>query len=223
MQSGSPEVIDNHCGNQPVTRGLFFRRRRIVLWSVALGATIGTVLTAVLLWFSPELFLVESPPRAADAIIVLGGGLEDRARHGAKLFREGFAPLLFVTGHGDCAENVGYLRKGGVPDSAMRLECNSRSTMENIRFIRPMLREAGVHRALLVTTWFHSRRALATFRAVAPEVEFVPTPTHFWLNKEGHPMPGVWSKVAREYLKVPWYFIRHGISPRLEAAPVSAN
>ncbi len=49
-----------------------------------------------------------------------------------------------------------------------------RSTREEAEAIVKVLRARTWKRAILVTTEFHTRRAIRLFRAAAPEIEFVP-------------------------------------------------
>jgi uncharacterized SAM-binding protein YcdF (DUF218 family) len=69
----------------------------------------------------------------------------------------------------------------GVPAEAILLERESRTTRENASFTLPMLREMGARRVLFVTSAWHQRRALRTFKdAAAAEglaIEWLPVPT----------------------------------------------
>src|SRR5689334_25139598 len=44
-----------------------------------------------------NLWIVDDPPAKADAVVVLGGGLEYRPAAAAKLYREGYAPKILIT------------------------------------------------------------------------------------------------------------------------------
>ena len=69
----------------------------------------------------------------------------------------------------------------GVPDAAMLLEGNSRTTQENARFTTDLLRQRGIDHILLVTSAMHMRRAVAHFEAVGLRV--VPAVTDFEANQ----------------------------------------
>ena len=77
----------------------------------------------------------------------------------------------------------------------------------------------GARRIVLVTSWFHMRRAAAAFNRAAPDLRLLaapvePDPDPF--RRLADPdMP----RVALEYVKLGWYALRFGIMPfpRLEA------
>jgi uncharacterized SAM-binding protein YcdF (DUF218 family) len=66
----------------------------------------------------------------------------------------------------------------GVPDSALVLEDQSRSTEENAEFSARIGRQRGIHRILLVTSSLHMPRASLLFREAGFEVIPVPAPEH---------------------------------------------
>jgi uncharacterized SAM-binding protein YcdF (DUF218 family)/lysophospholipase L1-like esterase len=142
--------------------------------------------------------LLDDSSAQADAIVVLGAGVIGdcvpnlngmrRVLLGAKLFRDGRAPLLVVTGgrggdhHCPVAEAMAPLaRDAGVPTDKILLERQSRSTHENGERTAPLLRERKVRRILLVTDRLHMRRAAGVFRHLGFEVEPSAVPIH-----EGH-------------------------------------
>ena len=143
----------------------------------------------------------------ADVIVLLGGGTGERPERAAELFREHDAPRIIVSGFGDCDINRRLLMKAGVPDGAIQLECRSRTTKENAQFTIQLLREQGVKNAIIVTSWYHSRRALKTFGHYAPELKFYSRPSYFastraeWLRRK------ISRHIYLEYLKLPGYWI----------------
>nr|WP_249729683.1 YdcF family protein [Chelatococcus sp. YT9] len=158
-----------------------------------------------------RLLTVRSNADRVDAIVVLGGDGPRRAYRAAALYRAGVAPQVMIAGDGDC----GFIRQmmidRGVPASAIQVECQSRNTWENALFSVPMLVQAKVRRAVIVTSWFHSRRALACFRAVAPQIAFASSPVEpewpSWRLVED-PDSG---RILLEYVKVAWYMLRYGV------------
>jgi len=187
-------------------------RKRLLL---ALGILLlGAMATLGALLFSPNLLCVQdqNTKAKADAIVVLGGEVLYRPPRTLELYQEGAAPQILVSGLGDCEEYRTLLVGKGVPQSAIQLECRSRTTRENAQFSVPLLRALGARRVIIVTSWFHSRRALHCFRHYAPEIEFISLPTigdqpkpHWVARQRG------W--VMKEYLKLAGYWICYGIPP----------
>ena len=139
----------------------------------------------ILLWEIPP-----SPEPAAgsyDAIIVLGGfswyneeldrivftSAADRIMQALQLYRAGVAPkLILSSGSGsvtypDYKEGtraLAYLRKIGVPESALVIENESKNTWENAKLTAALLKkEAPGGRYLLVTSGIHMRRSVGCF------------------------------------------------------------
>lgn len=142
-------------------------------------------------------------------MIVLGGEPKVRTRQAAKLFLEKRAPLILLSGNGDCETNKGELLQDGIPETAILLECESLSTKENAEFSVRILRERKAKQVILVTSWYHSRRALQTFREAAPEIEFISLPAPRvklqWKYERDH--------IFNEYLGIIYYAVRWGVSP----------
>ena len=125
-----------------------------------------------------------SAPRCCfDAIVVLGGGIipamppartfpdlndsADRMWLAARLFHQGIAPRVIVSGGGFMAREDGTMTEAaamrlflidlGVPSDAIVAEDRSINTIENIRYVRRMV---GDGRVALVTSAYHMPRAL---------------------------------------------------------------
>jgi len=124
----------------------------------------------------------------ADCILVLGSHDLRIAEYGAKLFLDGWAPLIIFSG------GLGHLTKGiwneseadqfsrvaikmGVPKEKILIENKSSNTGENIQFTRELLREKNVDpkKFILVQKPYMERRSYATFKKVWPEKGFVVT------------------------------------------------
>ena len=167
-------------------------------------------------WFSKvwrSLLVIESPISQADAILVLGGESQARPVTAAKLYREGVASKVFIIGTGDHETNRRALLSGGVPADRITIEKESKSTLENAEFAKPLLEAAGVRRVLLVTSSFHARRALATFQQRIPGIEFGVTTSRigWWDTPRGRDQEDEWARI--EMWKIPAYWIFHGITP----------
>jgi uncharacterized SAM-binding protein YcdF (DUF218 family) len=187
---------------------------RKLIKRTALGVFLLLLLLVVVPLLYPGPFLtVDSGPVKADVLVLLGGGSHERSERTAELFKEHVAPRIIISGAGDCEINRHLLLAAGVPAKAMELENKSTTTQENARLTIKLLREQKVKRVILVTSWYHSRRALACFRHYAPEIQFYSRPSYFasaradWAhNRIGH-------RVRLEYVKLLGYWIRYGVCP----------
>src|ERR1043165_6886775 len=138
-----------------------------------------TLLLVVLLgWvFAPALLMIDSGAQTAEAVVVLGGEPQTRPNRGAEVFKESQAALVIVSGNGDCQDVRRQMEARGVPGTVIETECDSRSTWENALFSVKLLRARQATNVVLVTSWYHSRRALACFQTAAPEMHFLVRPT----------------------------------------------
>jgi len=178
------------------------------------GRRVVILAAMVILWLASSRYVayalvheLESrhPPLAegsiADAIVVLGGGTRgddpprpmaevneagDRILYGAKLFRDGAAAVVLVTGGSiewltpqgvgpEANAMVSLLTFLGVPGDAVWLESESRNTYENALFSKRMLAEAGMDEVLLVTSAMHMPRSMMLFQAQGLRVRAAPT------------------------------------------------
>jgi uncharacterized SAM-binding protein YcdF (DUF218 family) len=112
--------------------------------------------------------------QAADAIVVLGAAqyngrpspvLRARLDHGLVLYREGVAPTIIVTGGIGTGDKVSeatvsrrYLVSQGVPDSAVVVRPEGRSTLSSIHSVAEWTRDRQVNRVVLVSDPFHMLR-----------------------------------------------------------------
>jgi uncharacterized SAM-binding protein YcdF (DUF218 family) len=149
------------------------RRRRHLRHALAI------VSAAVLLGYTTCLILVLAMSQydqreQADAIVVLGAAqyngrpspvLRARLDHAVRLFRDGLAPRIIVTGgigRGDTTSEAAvgrrYLLWRSVPDSAVVVQPQGRSTEASMTAVADWLGERGLHRVLLVSDPFHMFR-----------------------------------------------------------------
>ena len=194
------------------------------IW-MSLIAVLGLVLIACgwSAWFAKNwrsLLLVESPVQNVDAIIVLGGEAQARPELAAKLYHQGVAPLIFVVGTGDNETGRRVLLRAGVPADRLVCETASESTLENALFTSPLLKQSGVRNALLITSPFHTRRALATFQQRIPEIRFHVASARigWWDTPQGSPQESAFASI--EMIKIPVYWLIYGIHPWVEKSPL---
>jgi uncharacterized SAM-binding protein YcdF (DUF218 family) len=164
------------------------------------------------LWFPQEVLTVDSGPVKADVLVVLGG-TPDRAKRAAELFGQGEASRILISGNGDCASNEKLLEKNNVASTAIILECKSGTTRENAEFSIPLLRQMGAHRVIIVTSWYHSRRALASFEHYAPDIIFYSRPSYFAYPRIEWRLKGINGYIKSEYMKLLGYWVCYGVCP----------
>ncbi|MEX2681655.1 MAG: YdcF family protein [Candidatus Sigynarchaeota archaeon] len=124
----------------------------------------------------------------AECIMALGSNDIRVAEHAARLYLDGWAPLLVMSG------GLGNFTKGkwekteaetfkdiavsaGVPAEKILVENRSTNTGENVKFTRAMFEQRGLSPAsfILVQKPFMERRTLATFAKAWPGPTFVVT------------------------------------------------
>jgi uncharacterized SAM-binding protein YcdF (DUF218 family) len=187
-----------------------FYRYRLRL---SLSVIVVTFLVLTAYYSSQQLLTIDSGDVQADAIVVLGGDPKDRSERTAELFRTGKAPKIVVSGRGDCKDSKRLLEQKGVPATVITLESNSDSTLENAKFSIPLLRSLGARRVIIVTSWYHSRRALACFKHFAPDITFYSRPSYEgYLYRDWKRKDISWY-LKYEYLKLFGYWAWYGVSP----------
>lgn len=195
---------------------------------IVLGAPAVAVATRSL-WLPlfAEWLVVRDPVTIADAIFILSGNVVWRAPLAARLYREGRAPRVLVTGgyYSDYflvltgerltdAEVVArVLASLGVPRAAMTLVKGGTSTYEEALILRRLVDDLGLRSVIVVTSNFHSRRARWVFRKVLAgrgvAISFVEadhavfTSRDWWRHEEGL------ITVSNEYIKFAYYVTRY--------------
>lgn len=124
----------------------------------------------------------------ADVIIVMGSHDIQVAVRGAELFKEGYAPIIVMSGGlGKLTskmwhkpEAVFFAQRAielGVPKDKIIIEDKSQNTSQNVELTRSLLNEKGIDvtKAIVVHKPSMERRAYATFRKIWPELEVMVT------------------------------------------------
>lgn len=158
--------------------------------------------------------------RNADAIVVLGAAqyngrpspvLKARLDHGVRLYKAGLAPLLVVTGgtaQGDRESEATVSRRyalaNGIPDSAIIVRPEGRSTDASMEAVGRWLKEQGKGSVLLVSDPFHMCR----LRLVARRVELTPYSSPTTTSPISDGLRRELGYMATEALKVPVAWLR---------------
>ena len=162
--------------------------RKLLLCSLLLLVTLSSPLVATPLigllesWYhSPQL----APADRFDAIVVLGGGVDEkgslrpttepssysrnRTTCGVDLYQQGYAPLLvltggdakiFGTGPQEAVQMKRWAVRLGVPESATKIDTEARNTYENATGTKRLIGPASI---LLVSSASHLPRAVPVF------------------------------------------------------------
>jgi len=183
-------------------------------------------------WAAARLLITEAPLAKADAIVVLGGrpNIQENAREAARLLREGRAPIILLTNDNQrgpwssaeqrnlyCYErSLEEIHNAGAPDKSVDVLMNEvSSTYEEAELVKRYAVDNGLKSVLVVTSAYHSRRALWTFSRVFRDKEVKvgltpvspgtdsPRPATWWLTRRG------WRLVPTEYVKMIYYVVKY--------------
>lgn len=152
---------------------------------------------------------LEDEPQSADVIFVPGSEETDLAKKAAKLYLEGYAPLLVPSGKyakwtGHPLDNAfetesdqfaDLMRKAGVPKEAILKERQATYTYENAIYTKQLLekRKINVKRAILCCQAYHARRCKLYYQILFPDTELLVCPvetkgitrSNWYRRKEG--------------------------------------
>lgn len=166
-------------------------------------------------------WVVSDMPRPADAIVLLGGGLDVRAAAAAALFKDGFSARILVS-DADGASNRKALITRGVPAAAVDIFGQAPSnTYEEADALLHWVKTAGARRIIIPTELFPSRRVQWTFDhqlgpvgVVTIVVAYPPddyTIKTWWRTRSGI------TGFAQEVLKYAYYRVRYGAAQFIAA------
>ncbi|MGB9606104.1 MAG: YdcF family protein [Bryobacteraceae bacterium] len=176
------------------------RLPRFLRWLIPLLLAAGVLWThPIWLGLASRCLVHADQPFRADLAVVLAGGWQgNRILKAAELVRQGWAPRVLVSGTFlyDRAESdlaIDFAVKRGFPRHWFQgLPHRARSTQEEAAIVTAELKRLGARRVLVVTSDYHTRRALACFRQSAPDLEFrvVPAadedfPAAWWTSRQG--------------------------------------
>lgn len=213
------------------------RSGRRILKGAGARRALAAALVALAAWAlaargAARALIVSDELARADALVVLAGSAAyvERTARAAELYRAGRAPRVLLTNDGqlggwsqELGRNPSFveraaweLGRGGVPRD--RVEVLPRvvaGTHDEALVVREYARSRALRSVMLVTSGYHSRRALWAFRralegsGVAVGVSAVepagqtPAPGTWWLSPRG------WRAVASEYVKFVYYRLRY--------------
>src|SRR5438552_4538645 len=187
-------------------------RRALTVAVVIVLAVWLVSVSAVVMWSKRD------EARPAQAIVVLGAAqyagkpspvLRARLDHALDLWNRHLASLLILTGGtgpgdttSEAAVGRNYARKHGVPDSAILVENEGRTTSESMRAVAGMLEVRGLQSALLVSDPFHMLR----LRILARRFGFTPYTSPTQTSPISPNREARWKYMFSESLKAPLAF-----------------
>jgi uncharacterized SAM-binding protein YcdF (DUF218 family) len=161
--------------------------------------------------------LVVRDLRQADAILVLEGEADRRPALALELMRQGYAPRILLNAstnarlyywtHAEIAEQYVHTLPPEIAGRVSVCAMSALSTMDEAAQTRRCLDVVGARRLLLVTSEYHTRRALSTFRRNFPDrqvgVAGATEPEQFgvvwWRHRQ-------WAKVTlSEWTRLVWW------------------
>jgi len=183
-------------------------------------------------WGAARMLIVKADMQSADAIIILSGSSTyvERAARAAELYRAGRAPLVVLTNDGVISgwdhreeRNPFYyelsarrIQQQGVPADRITLAPGQAlGTYDESVLLRDFAVTHGLKRLLIVTSSYHSRRALWSMRRAcegsgievgidsAPPGWQTPSPWLWWSKRWG------WKLVGGEYVKMVYYWVKY--------------
>lgn len=199
-------------------------------FKIAIGFVLAVALWFLIAPYLAERLIIEKPLDKADAILVLGGSAVyiERTQRAAAIYKRGVAPKILLTDDGERAgwskkeqTNLPYVELArraliaqGVPEEAIEIVPGQvTGTDWEARRVLEDLERSGLRSVLLVTSAYHSRRALWTFekflagRGVVIGLEHSPTGEQtppagwWWTSRRG------WDMVGGEYVKSIAYWV----------------
>jgi uncharacterized SAM-binding protein YcdF (DUF218 family) len=208
------------------------QQRSARIWRQACLTLLVLMACLLLSWAAAKALIVRSDLARADAIAVLAGSATylERTDRASKLFKEVRAPVIILTNdnvHGgwSAAEQrnplmvelaAEELRRKGVPAEKIEIITETASsTHEEALRLREYAINHDLRSVLVVTSSYHSRRALWTLRRVfeGSGIEIgldtpgtgvqTPVPAAWWWHSRG------WQIVPGEYAKIIYYRIKY--------------
>jgi uncharacterized SAM-binding protein YcdF (DUF218 family) len=175
-----------------------------------------------------DYLIIKDRLQPADAIVLLNGEYDSRPFRAGELYLQGLAPVIVVARAentpavdlglvpNDTDISVSVMEKLGVPPEKMIIlpvPGGTTSTFDEAALVKQYVEANQVHRIILVTSAFHTRRARWIFQkafaglpvtlemAAAPHIGF--DQTNWWKNETGL------ITLNNEYIKLAYYLIKY--------------
>jgi len=204
------------------------RRRTSKARRIVVALLLAIQVWVLLAWVAARALVVNADLASADAIVVLSGSSSyiERTHKAAELFHQSRAPLILLTddntrgGWSTALQRNPYfveraqeaLIRESVPADRIRIIPGVISnTHDEALTIKDYAIAQGLRSVLVVTSAYHSRRALRTLRQtfagtttnVGLETAPPESETFWWLRFDG------WRSVGGEYAKLVYYWFKY--------------
>jgi uncharacterized SAM-binding protein YcdF (DUF218 family) len=182
----------------------------VVAWTVSAAA--------VMIWGARD------RARVSDAIVVLGAAqyvgrpspvLRARLDHALELWQRGLAPRLIFTGGmgvgdttSEAAVSRNYALRHGVPDTAILMEDEGRTTRESLAAVSAIMHARQMRTAILVSDPFHMLRLRILSTQYGVDAYTSPTKTSPISANKAQAL----AYVLSESIKVPMMLVAHTFS-----------
>jgi DUF218 domain len=182
-------------------------------------ALIVLIALALFLFSTSGHFLIINRPQHADAIVVLAGETDRRPALGLQLLQQGYAPKMILDVPANAKiydETMLQIAQQYVRDlppaqaqSVIICPIYGLSTKAESQDVSQCLKTLGVHSILVVTSDYHTRRALSTFHHELPGMQIsvaaATDPQQFggawWKHRQ-------WAKLNfDEWLRLVWWHV----------------
>lgn len=158
----------------------------------------------------PEALAEHQPPEAADCIVVLAGDGGLRVEQGVALLKQGYAAKILLSGGPIYQDTTmaslmrNHVISLGISEDQTLTQNKSRTTAEDAYYSIQLLREYHFQKVIVVTSPWHSKRAITWFRKLAPDIQFISCPSEPEWNKNWWDNPEVVRAIVAELLKMFW-------------------
>jgi hypothetical protein len=174
------------------------------------------LLTTLIFSMTSGSSMVIDDPQRADMILILGGETDHRPSRGLELLSKGYAPKLIMDVpagakiYGASLLDIADAYIERLPEKGSVSACPivGLSTKAETQDADQCLKRLGVHSVLLVTSEYHTRRALTIFRHELPQYRFSVAAardqqqfgTSWWKHRQ-------WAKLNfDEWIRTVWWY-----------------
>ncbi|MBN1353479.1 MAG: YdcF family protein [Candidatus Omnitrophica bacterium] len=199
-------------------------RRRIIKVAATAAVLYFLIFYSPLMWFLASPLEISEKPKKVDAIVVFGGGVGEtgspgkstieRAIFSADLYKQGFARyIIYSSGYTwkyNDAENMKLIAVSmGIPEHNIILDKIGDITYKNVKYTTDILRKNNLHKIILVTSPYNTRRAQLVYKKIANDIDvtYVPVANPQFYHREKPVRLEQIKAIVHEYLGIIYYAV----------------